>query len=370
MDKYWLWLSEINGVGPVTMRKLIKSFGTPQAVYEADKSELEAAGLRQGIVTEILTQRSLDIALREEEKMYEFRVNLLPFTDSLYPEKLNAIPSLPALLYYRGELERSVPSVGIVGSRRCTEYGKRVASEAATALAQKGIIVASGFAKGLDSYAHTACIKAGGKTLAFFANGLDICYPPEQKTLMNEIIENGAIITPFPLGTRPRQAFFPLRNKLISAWVDSLLVVEAAERSGALITADYALKINRKVYAVPNNIYVLESMGTNKLLQRGAEVYFTPAQLYSNQSEPLEKSPLSSTTEADHRLASSGNNRRLTEEESAILQQLNTPKHLNELMNIYTGTYSDFQNLICTMEIDGLITVTGNWIRLADTFEK
>lgn len=363
MGKYWIWLSQINGVGPITIRKLIRTFGTPQAVYEASKSELEEAGLRKGIVAEIFNQRSLDMHMREEEKMQKLGVKLLPFNDSLYPERLNKLPSLSALLYYRGELAGSAPSVGIVGSRRCTEYGKKVASEAATVLAQRGIIVASGFAKGLDSYAHTACIKAGGKTLAFFANGLDICYPPEQKALMDEIIENGAIISPFPLGTRPRQPYFPLRNKLMSAWVDSLLVVEAAERSGALITAEYALQINNKVYAVPNSIYVPESLGVNKLLQRGAKIYLNPEQLILDVYETLEKEAPLITTKADHKAGPDISNRKLTKEENVLLQLLESPKLLNELINAFSGSYTDFQTLICTMEIDGLIAVTGNWVK-------
>lgn len=364
MDIYWLWLSQIYGVGQITLRKLIQIFGTPLAVYEAERRELEASGLRNKIIEEILEKRSLDEVKREEEKMRNQGVKLLPFTDPLYPQKINDMPALPALLFYRGELINSAQSIGIVGSRRCTEYGKRVALEAAAALAREGITVASGFAKGIDSYAHTACIKAGGKTLAFLANGLDICYPPEQRSLMEEIALNGAIISPYPLGTRPRQGFFPLRNKLLGAWVDPLLVVEAAERSGALITAEYSLEVKRRVLAVPNSIYSHESAGTNQLLRRGAEVYLEPAQLFANQAENslkdtsrlLEDQDSPRTSYLNHEDAPS-------REEQEILDQLISPKRINELLNLFNGNYSELITLLCIMELDGKVTLSGEWVK-------
>jgi DNA processing protein len=160
-----------------------------------------------------------------------------------------------------------------------------VAAEAAAFLAQQGITVASGLAKGIDSYAHTACLKEGGYTLAFVANGPDICYPPEHRSLMEEILVSGAVLSPYPPGTRPRQEYFPLRNRILSAWIDQILVVEAGERSGALITAGYALEQKQRVFAVPNSIYSPESFGTNRLLQNGAEVYLEPKQLLNLQQE-------------------------------------------------------------------------------------
>lgn len=372
MDIFWLWLSQIKGVGPITLRRLIQAFGTPRAVYEAERKELEDSGLRSGIITEILENRTLEKSKQEEEKMRTLGAKLLTFTDPLYPQKINEISSLPALLFYRGELPNSARSIGIVGSRRCTEYGKRVASEAAAALALKGIEVASGFAKGIDSYAHTACIKAGGKTLAFFANGLDICYPPEQRSLMEEIIVNGAIISPYPIGTRPRQAFFPLRNKLLSAWVDSLLVVEAAERSGALISADYALKLKRRVLAVPNSIYSPESAGTNRLLQRGAEVYLEPGQLYANWVEDSSRDVsilLSSQDTSSQDTSSTGYDNHegtTSREEQEILKQLTSPKRINELLGLFGGNLSSLLTILCSMEIEGKVSLSGEWVKRSE----
>lgn len=367
MDIFWLWLSQIKGVGPITLRRLIQTFGTPRAVYEAERKELEDSGLRSGIITDILENRTLEKSKREEEKMRTLGAKLLTFTDPLYPQKINEISSLPALLFYRGELPNSARSIGIVGSRRCTEYGKRVASEAAEALALEGIEVVSGFAKGIDSYAHTACIKAGGKTLAFLANGLDICYPPEQRSLMEEIIVNGAIISPYPIGTRPRQAFFPLRNKLLSAWIDSLLVVEAAERSGALISADYALKLKRRVLAVPNSIYSPESAGTNRLLQRGAEVYLEPGQLYANWVEDSSRDVSLLLPSQDTPSTSYHNHEETTSrEEQEVLKQLTSPKRINELLGLFGGNLSFLLTILCSMEIEGKVSLSGEWVKRSE----
>jgi len=206
VDIYWLWLTVLKGVGAVTLRNLVKEFGSPRAVYTASQEELKAIrGLRSQVVETILASRSLDRSKQTEALMQQHEIKLLSFADPLYPPGVNNLPNQPAVLFYKGDLRPPQWSVGIVGSRRCTAYGKQVAAEAASYLAQEGITVASGLAKGIDSYAHTACLKEGGYTLAFIANGPDICYPPEHRLLMDEILENGAVISPYPPGTRPRR---------------------------------------------------------------------------------------------------------------------------------------------------------------------
>lgn len=231
MEIYWIWLSHLKGIGPVTIRNLVDGFGSPKAVYDADLDELQSIpGLKVGIIEILLSQRSLDTAKRVQEKMRTFNIDLLAYEDLRFPSYLNQFSGLPAVLYFRGDLREPMSSVGIVGSRRCTAYGKEVAAEAAAHLGKSGVTVISGMAKGIDSYAHTACLKAGGYTLAFVANGVDICYPSEHQTLMEEIVDKGAVISSYPPGTRPRQEFFPYRNKLMAAWGNKLLVVEAAER--------------------------------------------------------------------------------------------------------------------------------------------
>ncbi len=370
MDTYWLWLTALKGVGPVTQRNLVKEFGSPQAVYAATQEEMKATkGLRAQVIETILDCRSMDKAKEAEAFMQRHGIKILSFDDPLYPSRVNNFPNQPAVLYYKGNLRPPQTSVGIVGSRRCTAYGKQVAAEAAAFLAQQGVTVVSGLAKGIDSYAHTACIKEGGYTLAFVANGPDICYPPEHRSLMNEIIENGAVLSPYPPGTRPRQEYFPLRNRLLSAWADHLLVVEAGERSGALITAGYAMEQKRRVFAVPNSIYSPESVGTNRLLLKGAEVYLEPKQLVSLEEarfqqdrnntvarkQPIQGDPIRKKLEVQS-----------SPQERLILKRINNPENpvgVRDFLDLFDGNLSVLLSLLCSMEIEGKVMVSGQTVK-------
>lgn len=372
MDIYWLWLTALKGVGPVTLRNLVTEFGSPQAVYTATQVELKATrGLRSQVVETILDSRSMDRAKQTEELMLRQEIKLLSFVDPIYPPDVNRFPNQPAVLYYRGNLRPSQTSVGIIGSRRCTAYGKQVAAEAAAFLAQQGITVVSGLAKGIDSYAHTACLKEGGYTLAFIANGPDICYPSEHRLLMDEILVNGAVLSPYPPGTPPRQEYFPLRNCLLSAWVDQLLVVEAGERSGALITASCAMKQKRKVFAVPNSIYSPESSGTNRLLQTGAEVYIEPKQLVNLVDESIQ---LQSTDAVTSNLpiklnASKKKETQLSStQEQFILDRLRfnnseNPVGIRDLLDLFDGNLNALLSLLCSMELEGKVMISGQTVR-------
>ncbi len=301
--------------------------------------------------------------------MQQHGIKLLSFVDPLYPPIVNNSPNQPAVIYYRGNLRspETQTSVGIVGSRRCTAYGKQIAAEAAAFLAQQDVTVVSGLAKGIDSYAHTACLKENGYTLAFLASGPDICYPPEHRSLMEEIVEKGAVLSPYPPGTRPRQEYFPLRNILLSAWVDQLLVVEAGERSGALITARYAMEQKRKVFAVPNSIYCPESYGTNRLLQKGAEVYLEPKQLLSEE-EPRSQQEITKTV-IKSKPIQDGQRRfeaQTSPRERLILERLNNPEKpvgINNFLDLFDGNLSELLSLLCRMELEGKVIVAGQMVR-------
>ncbi|KLU60289.1 hypothetical protein CEB3_c31400 [Peptococcaceae bacterium CEB3] len=364
MELYWLWLSEQKGIGPVTLRKLVRVFGSPQGVYEASPRDLEISGLRSGLARSFALNRSLERANQIEEAMKRQNVRLLTFMDPAYPQHLNTVSNLPALLYYKGIVIDTRESVGIVGSRRCTSYGKQVAAEASAYLAGAGVTVVSGMAKGIDSYAHTACLKNDGYTLALVANGPDICYPPENTSLMEEIIKRGAVVSPYPPGTRPRQEYFPLRNRLLAAWVDKLLVVEAAERSGALITANYAVQRKRRVFAVPNSIYSPESMGTNRLLLEGAEVYLEPAQLVNSGMPTVKGTVTESQTQVNRQEAAAISSHRRDEEppskERMILGKLNEPKAIVEFLELFSGDLSALMLFLCQMELEGKIKIAGD----------
>ena len=371
MEVYWLWLTALKGVGSVTQRKLVKEFGSPQAVYSATQGELKAVpGLRSQVVETIIDSRSMDWAKQAEELLQRHRVKLLSFVDPLYPQYVNNFPNQPAVLYYKGSLNLPQASVGIVGSRRCTAYGKQVTAEAAAFLAQQGVTVVSGLAKGIDCYAHTACLKEGGYTLAFVANGLDICYPPEHHSLLEKNLESGAVLSPYPPGTRPRQEYFPLRNRLLSAWVEQLLVVEAGEQSGALITAGYAMDQKRRVLAVPNSIYSPESFGTNRLLQKGAEVYLEPKQLISLEEARFQQK-LNNTITNNQKKQSRPPRKKLevqsSPQERLILERLKNyenPVGVRDLLDLFDGNLNILLSLLCSMEIEGKVMVSGQTVKL------
>jgi len=365
VEIYWLWLSHLKGIGPATSRKLVNGLGSPRAVYQATHEKLlSIQGLRSGLIETLLSQRSLDTAKRVQELMRRYEIHLLTYDNPYFPYYINRFSSLPAVLYYRGNLRLPTSCIGIVGSRRCTSYGKEVVAEAAAFLGMAGVTVVSGMAKGIDSYAHTACLKAGGYTLTFVANGVDICYPPEHQTLMEEIIENGAVISSYPPGTRPRQEYFPNRNKLLAAWVDKLLVVEATERSGALITAKYALEYNRKVLAVPNSIYSPESVGTNRLLLNGAEVYLEPRQLIDNNEIEVKCSSANDQLSPPRAMKKQEKLDCTTNpQEQAILDMLDQPQAVQNLLSICNGDLSGLLELLCQMELEGKVVVSGQKVQ-------
>lgn len=355
---HWIWLSQINGIGPITSKVLLNIFKTPQNIYKATKSELvDIHGIGNATANIIYNSRSLDKAEKILSNCEKLNIKVLTYVDSLYPLEVKHIKKAPVILYYRGMLIEDSLGVAIAGSRRCTEYGKRLAVEAAEFLAHNSIPVISGMAKGVDGYAHTACLKMGGYTLAILGSGLDICYPKEHIELMKRIIEKGAIISEYPPGTKPNVNHFPIRNRLISAWCKKLLVVEAGEKSGALLTAAFAKEQNRQVFAAPNSIYSIESIGTNKLIQEGAKIYLTPSQLL------LDGTNMASVTNIEGNRVQEGDD--LSSLEKIILAKIkDKPMTIDELFLILQGDKSDILETISIMELKGKISNVGGMCKL------
>lgn len=284
---YWIFLSRVKGLGPIMQKKLINHFGSPENVFLADEDEiLKVEGIGKIRAKEI-KMTSLEEANQILEKCDKLKIKVLCFSDYLYPNEAKSIDLFPTVLYYKGELKENLMGVGIVGSRRCSDYGKEIAREAASFLAKNNIPVISGMAKGIDSYAHTACLKSGGYTIGILGSSPDICYPREHINLMESIIENGAVISEYPPTTKALSRHFPKRNFLISSFSEKLLVAEASEKSGALITAEFSKKLNRKIYCAPNQIYQKSGIGTNNLISQGANIYLNPSQLLLEDQEIL-----------------------------------------------------------------------------------
>lgn len=301
MEIYWLWLSQINGIGPVTSKKLLKHFENPYNIYMANKDDIESAAiLNKKQLNEITTEKSLKTAEKIIAYCKRKDIKIINYNDDLYKEKAKKCTKAPILLFYKGTILPESLSIGIVGARRCTDYGKSVTVDTVNYLTENNVTIVSGMAKGIDGYAHTACLKNNGYIIAFLEHGVDTCYPPEHSNLMNKIIENGAVISEFLPGTGIAKSNFVKRNYLLSTWCDKLLVVEAAEKSGALTTARFANENGTEVYAAPNNIYSKESIGTNNLIKSYAKIYLCPSQLLGKEESLKNNNKDNTYNDIDH----------------------------------------------------------------------
>lgn len=270
---HWLALRMAAGLGTRKASQLIGVFRTPQAVFQASRSELEAAGLAPAVAQSIASGCAFEDAVIQREKMAEAGAQLIPITGPLYPPRLKEIFDPPPLLYARGRVELlGSLMLGVVGTRRPTPYGTTAAARLSQDLASAGLTIVSGMARGIDSAAHRSALDCGGSTVAVFGCGVDELYPAENRKLSNEIAEKGLIVSEFPMGTPPYPQNFPVRNRIVSGMSVGVLVVEGGEYSGSAITAKLAAEQNREVFAVPGNITSKMSWGPNLLIKQGAKL--------------------------------------------------------------------------------------------------
>jgi len=271
-DKYyWIGFTLVKGIGAVRFQRLLERFGDAKAAWRAAPTDLAGAGLSLTLIERLVAVREKVDLSRIWEQIQSKGIRVLTWLDEAYPQRLKEIEQPPPVLYLRGDLlPEDTWSVAIVGTRRVTPYGRQVTEEIASFLAAHGITVVSGLARGVDSLAHTAALKAGGRTLAILGSGVDKIYPPENRALAERIFEHGAILSDYAPGTPPEASNFPPRNRIISGLSMAVVVIEAGETSGALITAEFAAEQGREVFSVPGNILAPQSKGTNKLIQQGA----------------------------------------------------------------------------------------------------
>jgi DNA processing protein len=271
--RYWIGFNLVKGIGPVKFRRLLDHFGEAEAAWKGSLAALAAAGLDRRSIENLKTVRSggqLDAALKLIESS---QAQVLTWDDDGYPRSLRDIPQAPPVLYVLGSLTAADEwSVAVVGTRHASTYGREAARDLASGLAANGVTVVSGLARGIDVVAHKAALDAGGRTIAVLGSGVDVIYPPEHKVMAQAIVQAGAVISDYPMGTPPESANFPPRNRIISGLSKGVVVVEAGEVSGALITTDFAAEQGRDVFAVPGSILSRASKGTNKLIQQGAKL--------------------------------------------------------------------------------------------------
>lgn len=270
---YWLALNRVKGIGPARFKLLLDAFGSAEAAWHGSFAAWQAAGLDARTANGLEQQRKRIVPEAEVERLTKLRVTVLRLTDTRYPRLLREITLPPPVLYLRGTLTPEDDwAVAIVGTRRATAYGRQITERLATELTQNGITIVSGLARGIDTHAHHATLDAGGRTIAVLGCGPDLVYPPENARLAARIVESGCIITEFGPGTQPEAGNFPARNRLISGLSLGVLVAEAPEDSGALITTRFAAEQGRDVFAIPGNITSRASAGANRLIQDGAKL--------------------------------------------------------------------------------------------------
>jgi DNA processing protein len=270
---HWLALRMAPGLGTRKAAQLIGMFRTPQMVFRASRSELEAAGLAPAVAQSIASGCAFEEAVTQREKLVQTGAELIPITDPRYPPRLKEILDPPALLYALGRVELlGSLMLGVVGTRRPTPYGTAAATRLSQDLALAGLTIVSGMARGIDTAAHRAALEVQGGTVAVFGCGVDELYPAENRKLAKEIAEKGLIISEFPMGTPPYPQNFPVRNRIVSGMSVGVMVVEGGEYSGSAITAKLAAEHNREIFAVPGNITSKMSWGPNLLIKQGAKL--------------------------------------------------------------------------------------------------
>ena len=273
-EENWIALAEVLGPRSHWLKPLLERFETPEAIFAAGEEALRAAmpGVGEGLLRQLLTGHSMQSAKQIARWCHRSSVKILPYDGSDYPACLRELEEPPAVLYCRGTLPdlSARAAVGIVGTRRADAYGEQITYKISFELAAAGAVIVSGMAEGIDGIATAAALAAGGTPIAVLGCGIDIAYPRHHQKLMAECAEAGAVLTEYPPGTPPNGYHFPVRNRLISALSHALLVTEAGERSGALITARYAVMQGRTLFVTPGDITAARSQGSNRLLQAGA----------------------------------------------------------------------------------------------------
>lgn len=350
--QYWVAFGRVPQIGRARFLLLEGHFASMEEAWKASAAGLQAAGLKGAALSALLAARDRIEPEAELEALDQLGVRALAWHDDSYPRRLKEIYDRPPLLYVRGQLTSADEwAVALVGTRRATVYGRQAAEELAGGLARNGVTVVSGLARGIDSIGHKTTLAAGGRTIAVLACGLDMVYPPEHLRLAQEIMEQGALLSDYSLGTQPRSEFFPRRNRIMVGLSLGVLVVEGDLKSGALITARQALDENREVFAVPGSIYSPTYRGANWLIQAGQ------AKLVTRVEDILEELNL---TMAAHQMEA----KELLpadETEAALLRLLSLePIHIDEVRRESAMPIATVSGALAMLELKGMVRHVGN----------
>jgi DNA processing protein len=356
--RYWIALTFAKDIGPITAKKLLAVFHTPEEIFRAPVSRLQKVGdIRDSRARAIREFDGWDLVDQEIGKMAACGVSALTFGSKDYPESLRHIDDSPIMLYMKGSiLPEDRYALGIVGSRHMSLYGKEMAWSFASSLASRGMTIVSGMARGIDTTAHKGALKAGGRSIAALGCGIDVVYPPENEELADELSEKGAVISEFPMGAPPNRENFPKRNRLISGLSLGVLVVEAAAGSGSLITADYALEQGKEIFAVPGGVTSMNSVGTNALIKKGAKLVQNVDDIFGELAPLLRGLLRSDNPKKGPGMVTDLSGLEINDKEKAICKALcSEPRHI-DLISRETGIAP--QNLLGIMldlELKGIV---------------
>ena len=344
----------VGGVGDISIKNLFGRFQSAQAVFKASKKDLTLVdGITEKQIVSIKDFNDWDQVDKELEKVEKRRIKLLPLNDSNYPDSLLQTYNPPPLLYIRGEMiPEDMNSIAIVGSRLPNKYGRTVTETLSGELASMGVTIVSGMARGVDSLAQSKALKMGGRTIGVLGCGLDIYYPPENDKLYDAVAQNGALLSEFALGTPPISHNFPQRNRIISGISLGVVVVQASEKSGSLISASFALDQNKEVFAVPGNIDNKLSRGTNWLIKKGAKLVETVDDIIS-EVDALR-------TLKDTGLFEEDRNQKildsLTQNQKEVFSVLSRePQHIDELIKLTGFESSNLLSILLTLELNDYV---------------
>ena len=344
--KYWIGFNLVKGIGPVRLEKLLHYFGDIRTAWTARSYELEAAGLNKTLQNRMMEIRNR-ISLEDQLKsIQDMGIQVITWGDSDYPERLRQITQSPYILYIKGNLvPEDIWSVAIVGTRRFSQYGRQITENLAYTLSNNGITIISGLARGVDGIAHQVALNTGGRTIAVFGSGLDIIYPPEHRDLASKISKNGALISDYPLTTPPDGSNFPPRNRIISGLAKAIIIIEAGERSGALITATFAAEQGREVFAVPGKITAPLSKGTNLLIKQGAHPMLDPQDVLDllNMTLLVDQKVVQKSLPSDPK--------------EALLYQVvgDEPLHVDEICSQVKLPIEEVTSTLALMELKGMV---------------
>jgi DNA processing protein len=356
--KYWIALKSITGVGNVTFPALIEKFGSPEDIFKTPAHELVTIqGISKKTAAAIVGFKNWDKIKYELDCLKKDGIKIITYQDELYPAKLLDIYDRPAILYVKGNLAKDEINIAMVGSRLASTYGKYTTEKISRELAIKGITIVSGLARGIDAAAHRGALTGHGRTIAVMGSGLDVIYPPENKKLYTEIAQSGAVVSEYRLGTPPLSSNFPARNRIISGMSYGVVVVEAGEKSGSLITARLALEQGREVFAVPGSIDSSCARGTNKLIKQGAKLIENIDDILEEILPQIEKAELLGTsTVPNHTVIPSQTNAKLSAIEKKISQLVSIQElHIDEIIAATNLPVADILSSLMSLELKGII---------------